>query len=293
MLRRTLSTLLFLCCIAAAQAESLDWDWLDEIESLNQSSLAVNFGVDDADGWSRQIDLSLTGPLYTQFNFSYAENYVESDQAQLETDYYALSAATDPLAEVSLSAGFEDWGDDQALTIETLWLGFTFNLGDFSATLMPQQRDIRFQVTEWARRYASHVDVESRDMGLNISYFGLSNWVFTVSYFSYDYSKELSRLNKSYRVIYLFPLETLELASGLDRYRYSIGIGTLYDQINIDLDWSRSRSAIDGNYASQTTVSADIPLNKQFRLNLLGGVQDVDYAEDKILFTNLGLAFYW
>ncbi|MCG8016664.1 MAG: hypothetical protein JAY97_10650 [Candidatus Thiodiazotropha sp. 'RUGA'] len=287
------SALLICCLIGDAQGAPLEWEWLDELGPPPQSSLAVNLGLDDADGWSRQLDLSLAGPLYSRFDFSYGESYVESDQAQLETDYYSLGFTTDPLAEVAISAGFEEWGDEDALTIETLWLGFTFNLGDLSVTLMPQQRDIRLQVSEWRRRRADHVDLESRDFGLMLSYFAADGWVFSGSYFNYDYSKNISRLDEDYRVIYVFPLDTLDLASGLEDYRYSIGIGKLIGEISVDLDWSRSRSAVDGNYATVTSLLFDIPLNDQFSLNLMGGVQDVDYAEDKILFSNLGLTLFW
>ena len=290
---RYIALALLICCvIAEAQGAPLDWDWLDEIAPPAQSSLGVNVGIDDADGWSRQFDISLAGPLYSQFDFSYGESYVESDQAQLETDYYSLGLTTDPLAEVSISVGFEDWGDEEALTIETLWLGFTMNLGDFSVTLMPQQRDIRLQLSERSQRSANHVDVEGRDIGLILSYYA-DDWVFSGAYFNYDYSKNISRLDEDYRAIYAFSLDTLDLASGLDDYRYSIGIGKLLGEISVDLDWSRSRSAVDGNYASLTSLSFDIPLNDQLSLNLMGGVQDVDYAEDKILFSNLGLTLFW
>ncbi|MCG7903851.1 MAG: hypothetical protein JAY60_15680 [Candidatus Thiodiazotropha weberae] len=287
------STLLICGLIADAQGAPLEWDWLDELGPPAQSSLTVNFGADDADGWSRQFDLSLAGPLYSRFDFFYGESYIESDQAQLETDYYSLGVTTDPLAEIAVSAGFEEWGDDEALTIETLWLGFTMNLGDFSVTLMPQQRDIRLQVTEWYRRRADHVDLESRDIGLMLDYYAADGWLFHGSYFNYDYSKNISRLDEDYRVVYIFPLDTLDLASGLDDYRYSIGIGKLLGEMNIDLAWSRGRSAVDGNYASLTSLSLDIPLNDQFSFNLMGGIQDVDYAEEKILFSNIGLSLFW
>ncbi|MCG8008634.1 MAG: hypothetical protein N0C81_13425 [Candidatus Thiodiazotropha lotti] len=287
------SALLICCLIADARGTPLEWEWLDEIGPPLQSSLGVNLGLDDADGWSRRFDLSLAGPLYSRFDFSYGESHVESDQAELETDYYSLGVTTDPLAAVSISVGFEEWGDEAALTVETLWLGFTFNLGDFSATLMPQQRDIRLQVTDWYRPRVDHVDLESRDIGLILSYFTADGWVFSGSYFNYDYSENISRLDEDYRVISIFPLDTLDLASGLDDYRYSIGIGKLLGEISVDLDWSRSRSAVDGNYASLTSLSFDIPINDQISLNLMGGVQDVDYAEDKILFSNLGLTLFW
>ncbi|MCG7924173.1 MAG: hypothetical protein JAY67_01420 [Candidatus Thiodiazotropha taylori] len=287
------SALLICCLIGDAQGAPLEWEWLDEIGPPPQSSLAVNLGLDDADGWSRQLDLSLAGPLFSRFDFSYGKSHVESDQAQLETDYYSLGFTTDPLAEVAISAGFEEWGDEDALTIETLWLGFTFNLGDLSVTLVPQQRDIRLQVSDWYRRRADHVDLESRDIGFMLSYFTADGWAFSGSYFNYDYSENVSRLDEDDRVIYIFPLDTLDLASGLDDYRYSIGIGKLIGEISVDLDWSRSRSAVDGNYATVTSLLFDIPLNDQFSLNLMGGVQDVDYAEDKILFSNLGLTLFW
>jgi hypothetical protein len=79
----------------------------------------------------------------------------------------------------------------------------------------------------------------------------------------------------------------------LDDYRYSIGIGKLVGEVNLNLDWSRARSAVDGNFTSLTSLSAEYPLNETFSLNLMGGVQDVDYAEEKILFFNLGLSLSW
>jgi hypothetical protein len=271
----------------------LELDWLQEIPPPLQSSLAITLGVDNADGWSRQLDLSLAAPLDTRFDFSMGESRVESDEAQLDTDFHALSFSTNPLAEMSLSVGYEDWGDDDALTIETRWLALGLNLGDFSLTLMPQQRDIRLQVLQWYQRYVPYVDMESRDIGLSLTYFAPDGWVFSGTYFDYDYSEDVSRLGDDYRVIFLFPLNALDLASGLDDYRYSLTVGRMVDEIDIDLDWSRSRSAVDNNTASVITLSADVPLSDQFSLNLMGGLQEVDYSEDQILFANLGLTFFW
>jgi hypothetical protein len=250
-------------------------------------------GIDDADGWSRQLDLSLAAPLSTRFDLSIGESRVESDEAELQTDYRSLSFSTDPLAQMSLSFGYEDWGDDDALTIETRWLGLGLNLGDFSITLIPQERDIRLQVLRWFQRYVPYVDLESRDIGLSLSYFAADSWVFNAAYFKYDYSKDVSRLGDDYRVIFIFPLNALDLASGLDEYRYSLGVGRLIDDISIDLDWTRSRSAVDNNYASVISLSADLPLSDHFSLALMGGMQEVDYSDDQILFANLGLSFSW
>jgi hypothetical protein len=291
--RCIVSSLLICCFITDVRGSSVEWDWLDQVDLLNQSSLDFKLAVDDADGWSRQFELTLAGPLYSLFELSYGESYLESDDANMQTDFYSLGFRTDPLSDVSLSAGYEEWGDEEALTIETLWLGFTLNRGDLSVTLMPQQRDIRLQVTEWFQRYANHIDLESHDVGLMLSYFLDEGWVVSGSYFNYDYSRNLSRLDENYRAIFIFPLDTLELASGLDDYRYSIGIGKLVGEVNLNLDWSRARSAVDGNFTSLTSLSAEYPLNETFSLNLMGGVQDVDYAEEKILFFNLGLSLSW
>lgn len=284
-----------LLCIAAAesQAEGLELDWLEEIAPPPQSSIAISFGRDDEDGWSRQLDLSLAGPLSTQVDVSFGESKAESDQARLRTDFRNLSLATDPLEEVSLAVGYEEWGDDDALSIRTRWLGLTLNLDNFSITLMPQQRQIRLQVLQWFQRYLPHVDLKSRDIGLSMTYFGPDGWTFRSSYFKYDYSKDMSRLNDSYWVIFFFPLDTLDLASGLDQRRYSIGIGKYIGEIDIGLDWTRSRSAVDGNDSTVTSLCGDIPLDDRFTLNLVGGVQDVDYTDGQVLFANLGLTFSW
>ncbi len=299
--RFTVPTLLL--CFAMAQSHGEEPEpkpepkpelaWLDALSPAPRSSLGISLGQDDADGWSRRLDLSLAAPLSTRFDLSLGESRVESDEAQLQTDFHYLSLSTDPLAELSLAVGYEDWGDDDALTIRARWLGLTLNLGDFSLTLIPQQRDIRLQVLQWFQRYLSHVDLESRDIGLNLSYFAPDGWVFSASYFDYDYSKDVSRLNDDYRVIFIFPLDTLDLASGLDSHRYSLGVGRLVGDINLGLDWTRSRSAVDGNDSTVVSLSGDFPLDDRFMLNLAGGWQDVDYNQDQILFANLGLTYSW
>jgi hypothetical protein len=286
--------LLFL--VVESPAEELDLDWLEGIPSPPRSSLGITLGLDDAHGWSHQLDLSLVGPLSSRFNLSVGKSHVESSEAELETDYRSLSFSTDPLAEMSISFGHEDWGDDDALTIETLWFGLSLNLGNFSISLMPQKRDIRLQVYEslqWFQRYLPYVDLESTDIGLGLTYFGPDGWAFSSTYYKYDYSEDVSRLSEDYRVIFIFPLNTLDLATGLDEYRYSFGVGRLIDDINVNLDLARSRSAVDRNYATVLSLSADIPLSDQLDLSLLGGVQDVDYSDDQILFANLGLSFSW
>jgi hypothetical protein len=293
MRHKILISLWLVFMVSESPGGELELDWLEGIPPPPQSRLGITLGVDDADGWSRQLDLSLAAPLATRFDFSIGESRVESDEARLQTDYYSLSLGTDPLAEMSLSLGYVDWGDDDALTIKTRWLGLGLNLGDFSLVLMPQQRDIRLQVSRWFQRYIPYVDLESRDIGLSLSYFGPDGWIFNASYFKYDYSKDVSSLGEDYRVIFIFPLNALDLASGLDQYRYSLGIGRLIEDINIDLDWTRSRSAVDNNDASVISLSGDFPLTDQFSLNLMGGMQEVDYSDDRIMFASLGFTLSW
>jgi hypothetical protein len=291
--RNIVLTLLLCFVVTESQSEELELDWLWELPPPPKSSLGIHFGIDDADGWNHQLDLSLAGPLAIQLDLSFGESYVESEEAQLETDFRHLSLSSDPLAEVSGSIGYEAWGDEDALTIKSRWLGLTLNLGDLSITLMPQQRDIRLQVLPWFRRFVSHIDLESHDIGLSLTYFAPDGWIFSTSYFDYDYSKDVSRLNNNNRVIFIFPLNTLDLVSGLDQYRYSFAIGKLVDNIDIGLDWTRSRSAVDGNASTVTTLSGGFPLDDRFRLNLTTGMQDVDYTEEQIFFLNFGLTFSW
>jgi hypothetical protein len=290
---RFFSTLLLCLVVTDAPGEELFLDWLEEIPPPPQSSFGISFGTDDADGWSRQADLSLAGPSYVRVDFSYGESYVESDDARLETRFRSLSLSTDPLVRVSGAFGYEDWGDEDALTIETIWLELALNLGDFSIALRPQQRDIQLEVLEWVRRFRSHVDLESRDLGLRLDYYGLDGWVLSGSYFYYDYTEDLSRLDEDRRAQFIFPLNTLDLATGLDERSYSLGLGTQVGGASIDLDWTRSRSAVDGSHSTVTSLSGDFSLDDHFGLSLMGGAQDVDYAEELILFANIGLNIIW
>ena len=257
------------------------------------NSLSLDATTDNADGWSRQLAASLAGPLALQFNLAYGETYVSADTSELKTELRAFGIATDPLADFSADLGYEKWGSDDELTIDTLRLGLTLNLGDFAFTLTPQQRSIRLYTRERFRDRLPYVDVDGRDIGLNIGYYGLQDWALSAGYVHYDYSEDLTRLADNLLALFVFPLKNLELASGLNSRLLSLDATHVLAGGEVGVEWVRATSAVDGGNADTATLHGRIELTPAWQLNLRGGVQNVDYSDDAILFLGLGVEYLW
>ena len=102
-----------------------------------------------------------------------------------------------------------------------------------------------------------------------------------------------SRLAEDFRAILIFSPETLDLASGLDKNRFTLGAGYFLATGEIGAQWSRSQSALDGNHATVITLYGSRDLSRAWRVDLSGGGQSVDYDDEQILFANLGIAYRW
>jgi hypothetical protein len=255
------------------------------------SSLSIDYAADSADGWSRQLAASLPGPMQLRFDLAYGESYVSADTAELKTGFRAFGIATDPLAVIGTDLSYERWGRDDELTIDTLRLGLRLDLGDFAFSLMPQQRSIRLFARERFRNILPYVDVDSQDLGFSLGYYGLADWALSAEYFHYGYSEDLSRLADNFLALFVFPLETLELASGLNARHLTLGATRFLSAGEIGFEWLRAASAVDGSIATVGTLHGSVDLSPAWQLNLRGGVQNVDYSADSILFLGMGIGY--
>ncbi len=260
---------------------------------LPQSMLSFDYGADNADGWNHQFSASLAGPMQLQFNLVYGESSVVSDTAELETDTRSIGVATDPLAAFGMDLTYETWGSDGELTIDTLRLGLTFNAQTFSFSLMPQQRDIRLFTRPILHHILPQVDVDGKDVGCRLVYYGLDGWAFDATYFHYGYSKDLSRLAEDFRALFIFPLETLELVSGLNSHLVSTDVTRYLPHGEIGFEWVSATSAVDGSRLDLGALHGAYELTPAWMLRIQGGVQHVDYDEDTILFLGMGLDYLW
>jgi len=108
-----------------------------------------------------------------------------------------------------------------------------------------------------------------------------------------SFARRVLALAEDFRALWVFPLETLELASGLNDWLASLGATRYLAQGEIGIEWVRSTSAVDGGRADVGALRAAYELTPAWVLRVQGGVQQVDYAEDSILFLGMGLDYLW
>jgi hypothetical protein len=274
------------CCAGGESA----WD---PPPVADRSSLSLEFTTDDDGGWSRQLAASLASPLALQFNLLYGVSTVSSSAGELNPDFWSLGFASDPLNSLSLDFSYDYWGTDDDLTIEGLRLSISYNAEDFSLSLIPQQRSVRFYLRDWVRPYLAYVDVDSEDIGIAFSYYGLTDWILSAEYFHYRYAADLTVLAEDFRALLIFPLTTLELASGLYSHHVSVSATRLHALGEIGCQWFHATSAVDGSHADVAALYTSVELSPEWMLRLQGGMQQVDYADDSVLFFGMGLERLW
>lgn len=249
--------------------------------------------MDDGDGWNHQLATTLAGPMELQFSLVAGKSLVSSDMVELKPDYLSFGIASDSLNQFSGGFSYERWGKDEVLTIDSARFAFTLNMENFSLSLIPQLRTVRFYTREWFQALASRADVDGEDIGIGFSYYGLPDWLLGAEYFFYSYSRDLSPLAKNFSFLLILQPGTLELASGLNAHHTTLTASRSFANWELGCEWFRSTSAVDGSRADVGTLFITLDLTPSWVLRLRGGAQWFDGADDSSLFFGMGIDYLW
>ena len=214
----------------------------------------------------------------------------------MDTTQYSLGIETDSLAELGVGFDAGYWGQADSLEIITKQIHLYINPIDWALSISPRIRNIFIYTTGRFARIPDSIDVESTGVEFSADYYGFAPWTVGASWLHNDYDKDISKLSNETRLLLLLSLSpsTLNLASGFESHRSSLRIGYEFNWGSIEVEGSRSHSAIDASDAIYRSITVYWPADKDWQLYLGYGKQTVDNnsSGDTVL-TRAGLTWNW
>lgn len=278
-----LSPVWFFLCLQlismSAMASSLNLEVISGDDSSHNSNLDVS------------LDIPAGGSVYGSYGQSKLSGTVD-----LDTTEYSLGVETDSLAEVGVGIEGSYWGQSGSLEIISKQLNLNINPIDWALSISPRIRNIFIYTTQLFVRLPESIDVESRGIEFSADYYGFMPWTVGASWLSNEYDKDISRLADNSSVLLLLALSpsTLHLASGFESHSGTLRIGYDFNWGNIEVEGSRSESAVDGSIANYRGVTLYWPKNKDWQLYLGYGKQTLESSSsDDVALTRAGLTWNW
>jgi len=294
----TVSLLAWLCYLfcgdAAAYGQNLNAvdDFGSALIPVKRSMLTIGVGADGQGTLDSYIDLEI-GFKSWLLNFFYAENNTPYDKTSTDTRSYLLGVSSNPINDFFIGGEYGYWGRNGELTINSLAGVMGLNFSDWSVSLLPQLRAIKLYTIGRLASRIPQINIGSPGYGVNATYYGFADWIFSAGYFLNYYSENLRRLADSPLIIYIFSPSTLQLASGFEKSGLTFDATYILNHGTIGVDLLRSRSAIDNSVSNVIATSASWDLFSAWQLQLRIGAQGVSYDDSIISFAGLAVSYRW
>lgn len=260
------------------------------------STLSFGFGG-DAEG-SRDSYLDLDYALSkNRLLFSLASNRSDSQDNPITTGNVLIGFRTDPLERVSGGVDLEHWGEKDTLVTDTLRAVLDINLQHWQFSLRPQWRTLTFTtdcIALLLPQCDPEAEVGSTGAAFDVTYFSDGPWSFSLGVARHDYDKKIEALAQYPVFELIFSAATLDLSTGLEESRGSVGV-SYFSGDNL---WSFSRvksvSKLTSDAVFINTLRFSTDINAQWRLSLRVGSQTLESdGNDKVGFFGAGLTYSW
>lgn len=253
---------------------------------VNLNNIWLSYSQDANDTTARAALLTLGLGPDDQLIFGAAQNDSQYNANTLSTNNYSLTYSTLRLSPWSLDIGYDYWGKDQELVIQTLSLGSTWHGDIWSLGLNMEQR----KITIYSRQFISgqySTEVDSNGIGPQID-LAAGSWSWSLTGMMYDYSRDFSNLNLT-RVLLLLGARTFLHTTTLTDWYATTQLKYNFSKFAVGAKYSHSISAIDQAATDSASMLFDLNLSKTVSLDLEAGRV---YAPNEVTtdFASVGLS---
>jgi hypothetical protein len=130
-------------------------------------------------------------------------------------------------------------------------------------------------------------------MAVDVNYFTNGPWAFSLGYSKHDYDRRIEALGQYPVFELIFSASTLDLATGLEDYRGSVGVSYVIHDSLWSYSYLKSVSKVSGAASFITTLRFSTALDERWRLRLHIGRQVNEDKSERIGFAGVGLAYSW
>lgn len=267
----------------------------DDTQKLESSVTAFLTG-DSYDGRGGGFDLDLG---FEKRRLLLGASSSRSDKNQTKDDRvknYYIGVGSSPLNRHYMNLTLEFWGiRDQ---FETRSINPSFFLRSpnkrFTINITPGFRRTKIFTDPLYTTKTDYV-VSNPYLTLGLSFIGPRKWTLKLEGSRNWYNADLNVL-QSYQSSYIFSPSTLDLSNSFQTSRVTLGIGHIFERVQVTLEGTRSQSEIDDIISRTLALKSIFFVQNDLDLGFtVGGTktsQAID-GESKNNFLELNVAYYW
>lgn len=242
----------------------------------SKGDIQVQYLQDSSDSKDIFLDMAADLSKKTTLLAGVGNTTSPTSAADLDLNYWNIGLAYrySPAFEFKLETGHVGQGDD--INIDNIDAQLRWSSDNWSFSLKPQFDRIKLLFTFNNNSRIRNLD--STGVGVTLSYYGMQNWEYNLSYDSYHYSTDPRIL--STRIAALLSSKAIAVSSGLKDHVISADISYLFAKTDLNLSYARSQSAIDQTTSDIASISTTFYQFLPYQLGFEAGAvsSDVDTA---------------
>ena len=245
--------------------------------AYSSGNVQVQYLQDSSD--SKNIFLDITNDISKKASLFAGVGNTRSpaSAADLNLDYWNIGFGYrfTKLFDIELETGHFGQGND--INTDNINAMLRWSTDNWSLSLRPQYDQIELLVS--FNNNSRIRSIDSTGLGITASYYGMTNWEYSLSYDAYHYSDDPRRLGTPIAVA-LISSKAIAVTSGLKDYTVSADATYLLPQTDISIGYATSQSAIDQSTSNIISMSTAFYQFLPFKFGIEAGAvsSDIDTA---------------
>lgn len=242
--------------------------------------LSIDVGSDEQDNKNSMLSVDLELKDSKHFFLGVGKSKIPSGTTVIESNQSFIGLSKKYDNNVKVTGMLEYTGLRNAFTLFSAGTAIRYSGKDYFAEIVPALRTITLTT-----RSNNKITLSSSVVGIKIGGFVGQYFRLSGSAYSYNYSRDVSRL-ASFASTRYFNVKTLLLSSGLLKNSNNLEAGLDFKYFSVSIGKNSSTSAIDYKKSDYVYTVADVYISKALSLSILYG-KYLDTPEDQNNYSSL------
>jgi len=250
--------------------------------------ITVDYGLDNDHGRDFFLNTNLGIRLRERLilGLGKQKERVTPSNEDLENRTYLAGYHYLPTYQSKIGAEYENWGDSDKATVDSIRVILAFNAGKFAITVTPEYRSIVIK-----NNSGCDDEIDSSSAKIELSADVRDDFSLNLSYVSYDYSNNLTQLGSCVSGSEVLDVDS-RIDSVADETQESLG-GDYYDSTETyGINFSRARTALSHISTKSISAYASTDQFSDWTLMITGGTRE-NLDQSTTLFIVGSVTYYW
>lgn len=239
-------------------------DYLSQVDDSPRLSFWMEYQSSDDDSTDFYMEMGLPVNPENRLQIGIGESQLHDENQGIDTSNYSIQLVHQTPGNVDLGIGYSYWGNDDELWTETVELLMAIHGDNFSIQIQPRFSKLNIYTVPimGTRRLG---DTDSEGWGISFNYYGLKNWLLTISGTDYEYDADLTKLNTLLSQ-FVFSNTTLLLSDSFLEKSTTLEIKKQFNTFDLGFAVSQSTSAIDHSEIDHNALNLEWFTSKDYSL---------------------------